>query len=126
MNGGIYCGLIRLDAELVIEQISPVSWIPSELFALFSRLFPAQGYPISNRADFGEVAGGEASDSRIGYAVWAVTFMMIAAILAYHQQPPSILVILLMVCILAIVGVGVRDTLICRRSLFCPPERLDR
>jgi hypothetical protein len=101
-----------------LENLSPLSWVPPGFFTVLALYFLQKAIrPKAQRTwGYGRV-GGEVPVSRTGCAVWAVTFLDIAAILAYSPPPPPVFVILLVFCFLAIIAVGIRDTRVFRRGL---------
>ena len=68
-------------------------------------------------------SGGKVPVSRLGYAVWGSTFIAIAVTLIKSDDPPSILMIILVGCVLGIVGVGMRDSYLHRKRSI--PKRKD-
>ena len=90
--------------------------IPIAFFILLSVFFLQKAIRPNARRTLGwGRSGGEVPVSRVGYAVWGSTFIVIAGVLLKRNDPPLVLLIVLGVCVLAIVGIGVRDSYLHRR-----------
>jgi len=86
-------------------------FIPITFFILLAVFFLQKAIrPNARRSLSWGRSGGKVLVSRIGYAVWGSTFTVIAGILAKRDEVPIIFMIVMGICILAIVGIGIRDT----------------
>jgi hypothetical protein len=101
-----------------MENLSQESWSPTLLFALLALYFLQKALRPKARRNWGwGRGGGSVPVSRSAYVLFAVTFLVIAGLLAWAPgPPPACLVALLMFCFLAIIGVGFRDTWSYRRG----------
>jgi Flp pilus assembly protein TadB len=95
-----------------LENLSPVSWVPSGIFALLALYFLQKAVRPRARQSWGWGRTGEAAPiSRTGYGVLGVTFLDIAVMLAWAPGPPPVsLIVLFLACFLAAMVVGFLDT----------------
>ena len=90
---------------------SPPSWTPTGLFALLALYFLDKAVRTGARRSWGWGRTLEAAPiSRTGYAVISLTFLDIAAMLAWSPRPPRVLIVVFLVCFLTLGVIGHRDT----------------
>jgi len=89
---------------------SPPSWTPTGLFAVLALYFADKAIRPGARKNW---AWGWKLDaapiSKTGYALIALTFLDIAAIMVWLPKPPMVFVLILFVCFLALGVIGFRD-----------------
>ena len=97
--------------------LSPVSLVPTSLFALLGLYFLLQAIRRNTRRTCGwGRGGGEVPLSRVSYGIFSVIFFDIALMLAYDGPPPRTITIVLLVGFVAMIAAGTRDTIIYRRK----------
>jgi len=110
-------GTVNRGKREVLENLSPVSWVPSGIFALLALYFLDKAVRPKARRTWGWGRTMKAAPvSRPGYAVLAITFLNVAALLARSPKPPLALVVLFFFCFLALGIAGFLDTRAFRRS----------
>ena len=104
-----------------MENLSPAGWVPILLFVLLGCFFLQKAIRPRAPQTWGwGRGGGEVPVSRAGYGVIGLTFLDIAALLAYGEKPPVPLAIILLLGFIAIIVVGTRDTIVYRRGTSRP------
>jgi hypothetical protein len=100
-----------------MENFSPVSWVPSGIFSLLGLYFLNKAVRKKAMRSWGwGRTGAGAPISRVSYAVLAVTFLDIAAMLGWSPgSPPNPLIILFLVCFVTLLVAGFLDTRAYRR-----------
>ena len=101
---------IRRQRSQPIESLLPVPWAGVLLFGGLGCFFlqKAVRRRASRRWGWGRT-GAAAPLSRASYAVWGVTFLVIAAIVSGGAEVSGLLLGLLAACFVALAAAGVRD-----------------
>jgi len=95
---------------------SPPGWVPTGLFIFMALYFLDKAVRPRARKNWGWGRKIDAAPiSKAGYSLISLTFLDIAAIMAWAPDPPMILVLIFMVCFAALGVIGFRDTRAHRR-----------